>query len=133
MYLVRVELKICQTLHEYYARILLWIRWYMLTRLYPRKYNLAMKVYTFRQDLKKRLKDPEFRKAWEESELEYQISRALISNRLKAKISQQQLAKKANTTQAVISRLEGMNANPSIDLLKRIAVALNLHLKIQLQ
>ncbi len=105
----------------------------MLTRLYPRKYNLAMKVYTFRQDLKKRLKDPEFRKAWEESELEYQISRALISNRLKAKISQQQLAKKANTTQAVISRLEGMNANPSIDLLKRIAVALNLHLKIQLQ
>lgn len=92
-----------------------------------------MKVYTFRQDLKKRLKDPEFRKAWEESEAEYQIGRALIAKRIKERLSQKDLAKRAHTTQAVISRLEGMNANPSLDLLKRIASALNLHLKIQLQ
>lgn len=92
-----------------------------------------MKLYTFRQHLKTSLKDPAFKKAWEESELEYQIGRALISNRLKAKMSQQELARKAKTTQAVISRLESMNANPSLDLLKRIASALNLHLKIQLQ
>lgn len=92
-----------------------------------------MKVYTFRQDLKKRLKDPEFRKAWEESEAEYQIGKALIAKRIKERLSQKDLAKRAHTTQAVISRLEGMNANPSLDLLKRIASALNLHLKIQLQ
>lgn len=91
-----------------------------------------MKVYTFRQDLKKRLKDPEFKKAWEESEAEYQISRALIAARLSKKISQRELAKKANTTQAVISRLEGMSANPSIGLLQKVASALNLRLKIQL-
>jgi len=29
-------------------------------------------VYTFREDLEKRLKDPEFKKAWEESEAELQ-------------------------------------------------------------
>ena len=91
-----------------------------------------MKVYTFRQDLKKRLKDPEFRKAWEDSEAEYQISRALITARLNKKISQRELAKRANTTQAVISRLESMSANPSIGLIQKVASALNLKLKIQL-
>lgn len=91
-----------------------------------------MKIYTFRQDLKKRLKDPEFRKAWEDSEAEYQISRALIAARIHRKISQRELAKKANTTQAVISRLESMSANPSIGLIQKVASALNLKLKIQL-
>ena len=91
-----------------------------------------MKLYTFRQDLKNRLKDPAFRKAWQESEAEYQISRALISARLERKISQRELAMKANTTQAVISRLESMSANPSVGLIQKIASALDLKLKIQL-
>lgn len=90
-----------------------------------------MKYYTLQDDLKKRLKDPAFKKAWEESEQEHQISRALIASRIKSKISQKELAKKANTTQAVISRLENMNANPSIALLQKIAKALNKNLKIQ--
>jgi len=91
-----------------------------------------MKIYTYRQHLKDSLKDPEFRKAWKESEAEYQISRTLIAARLNQKISQRELAKKANTTQAVISRLESMSANPSIALLQKVASALNLKLKIQL-
>lgn len=92
-----------------------------------------MKLYTHQDDLTKRLKNPEFKKAWEESELEYQVSRLLIAKRLKSKLSQKELAKKAHTTQAVISRLENMNANPSISLLQKIAKALELRLKIQLQ
>lgn len=91
-----------------------------------------MKTYTFRQHLKDSLKNPTFRIAWEESEAEYQISRMLITTRLSKKISQRELAKKANTTQAVISRLESMSANPSIGLIQKIASALNLKLKIQL-
>lgn len=92
-----------------------------------------MKLYTLQDDLKKRLKDPEFKKAWEESEAEYQVSRALIAARLKKKISQGELAKRANTTQAVISRLENMTANPSVGLLQKIAQALNLKLKLQFE
>lgn len=88
------------------------------------------KLYTLEDDLKKRLKNPEFRRSWEESELEYQLSRALIEKRLSKKISQRDLAKKANTTQAVISRIEAMNSNPSIGLLKRLAGAMGLKLKI---
>ena len=91
---------------------------------------MARKVYTLKDHLKESLKDPKFRKAWEESEVEYQLSRQLISQRLKQKITQKQLAKGAKTTQAVISRLENMTSNPSINLLKRIASVFNTRLKI---
>jgi len=90
------------------------------------------KVYTLADHLKDSLKNPEFKKAWEESEPEYQISRALIAQRMKHKLSQKELATNANTTQAVISRLESMNANPSIRLLQKIAKSLDLRLTIQL-
>lgn len=92
-----------------------------------------MKLYTLEDDLKKRLKNPAFRKEWEQSEAEYQVSRALVTARINRKISQQELAKKANTTQAVISRLENMTANPSVGLLQKIALALNLKFKIQFE
>jgi len=81
--------------------------------------------YTFKEDLKERLKDLEFKKAWDESEPEYILSCQLIKKRLKSKLSQRQLAKKTKTTQAVISRLETMNGNPSLSLLKRLSTALN--------
>lgn len=89
-------------------------------------------IYTFREDLAKRLKNPEFRKAWEESEPEYLLGKALIEARLKKKLSQRDLAKKVGTSQAAISRIEGMSANPSLSLLKRIAHALNTKLQISL-
>lgn len=88
------------------------------------------KIYTFRDHLKESLKDPEFKKAWEESELEYQIATQLIEARLAKNLSQRDLAKKMKTSQAVISRLESMNANPSLSLLKRITQALNVKLTV---
>lgn len=91
---------------------------------------MRRKVYTFQDDLKKRLKNPAFRKAWEDSELEYQLGKALIERRLAKSLSQRDLAEKAFTTQAVISRVESMNSNPSLNLLKRLANALGLKLKI---
>lgn len=78
-------------------------------------------LYTFEEDLAKRLKNPKFKKLWEESELEYLLAKQLIDKRLKKKISQRELARKLNTSQAVISRIETMRANPSLHLLKRIA------------
>lgn len=88
------------------------------------------KLYTFEDDLKKRLRDPEFRQLWKESEVEYQLARKLIQKRLRQKVSQRALAKKAKTTQAVISRVESMSANPSLGLLKRLADALDSRLEI---
>ncbi len=91
-----------------------------------------IKEYTFQDHLKKSLKNPEFRKAWEESELEYQVATQLIEARLAKKLSQRDLAKKMNTSQAVISRIESMNANPSLSLLKRAAQALSIKLTVSL-
>lgn len=89
--------------------------------------------YTFEEDLEKRLKNPEFRKAWEETEPEYVLATQLIENRLKKKMSQRDLAEKVKTTQAVISRIETMAANPSLSLLKRIAAVLGAKLTLQLR
>ncbi len=86
--------------------------------------------YTFEDDLKERLKDPEFRKVWEETEPEFILAKELIRKRLQKKMSQRQLAKKLKTSQAVISRIETMSANPSLSLLKRIAKALDVNLQV---
>lgn len=89
-------------------------------------------AYTFEEDLAARLKDPAFAKAWEESEPEYILATKLIEKRLQKKMSQRELAKQVKTTQAIISRIETMNANPSLSLLKRIASALGVKLSLQL-
>ena len=91
---------------------------------------MKRKIYTFKDHLKESFQDPEFRKVWEESEAEYQLVRSLIKKRLERKMTQVQLAQKAKTTQAVISRIEGMNANPSLATLKRLANALDSKLEI---
>lgn len=90
------------------------------------------RIYTFRQHLNESLRDADFRKAWKESEPEYLLAKKMIEKRIAQKISQRQLAKKVKTTQAVISRIETMNANPSLSLLKRIASALNTTLTFNL-
>ncbi|PJE69086.1 transcriptional regulator [Candidatus Shapirobacteria bacterium CG10_big_fil_rev_8_21_14_0_10_38_14] len=96
--------------------------------------NMRNKLfYTFEQHLKDSLKDPEFKKAWEESEVEYQLARQLIEKRLAKKLSQRTLAKKIKTSPAVISRIETMSANPSLGLIKRIAQALNLKVFLALK
>lgn len=76
------------------------------------------------------MKDPEFVKEWKKIEPQYQIARQMIGARLKKKMTQEELAKRAGTGQAVISRLEGMNAKPSISLLQRVAKALDTKFKI---
>jgi ribosome-binding protein aMBF1 (putative translation factor) len=80
--------------------------------------------YSFNQDLNMRLKNPVFKKHWEESQGEYELARQLIALRLQKMMSQRELARKAKTTQAVISRIETMQANPSLQTLKRIASVL---------
>lgn len=86
------------------------------------------------EDLKKEwMKNPEFRREYEKLEPEFQIARQIIGARIKRKMSQQQLAIKVGTGQAVISRLEGMNSKPSISLLTRVAQALGTKIQITVQ
>jgi len=91
---------------------------------------MKRKEYTFQNHLRKSLKNPKFRKIWEDSEPQRKLSQMLIEKRIAKKMSQRALASKANTTQAVIARIEGMSANPSINLLKRIASAFGSSLRV---
>ena len=79
------------------------------------------------------MKNPKFRREYEKLEPEFQIARQMIGARIKKKMSQQELARKANTGQAVISRLEGMNGRPSISLLARIAQALGVPITVTIR
>ena len=90
------------------------------------------RTYTFREDLAKRLKDPGFKQVWDESAAEYLIACAIIEKRLAQQLSQRDLAKKVKTSQAAISRVESMNANPSLAFLKKVSAALGgkLHISI---
>lgn len=80
---------------------------------------------------KKLLKNPKFRKLYEESRIEYEIARTIIRARIKKGLTQKQLADKLHTRQSVISRVEGANTTPSISFLKRLATALNTTLQVQ--
>lgn len=79
----------------------------------------------------KLLKDPEFRKLYDESRPEFEIARAVIRARIKRGLTQKQLAEKLNTRQSVISRVERANTTPSLSFLKRLAAALNTTLQVQ--
>ena len=80
----------------------------------------------------KLMKNPEFRSEYKKLEPEFRIASALIEARIKGKVTQAELAKRANTGQAVVSRLENMNAKPSISLIQRIAEALGLRVDLRL-
>ena len=92
-----------------------------------------MKLDSLDRYLNQRLQSKQFRQAWDESQAQYSITRALIHERLSQKLSQRELANKAHTTQAVISRTESLAVNPSIGLLHKLAAALGKRLVIGLE
>ena len=92
--------------------------------------NKKQRYYSAEELHREWMKDPEYRMEYEKLEPEFQIARQIIGARIKQKMTQKELAKKIGTGQAVISRLEGMNAKPSISLLTRVAQALKTEINI---
>jgi ribosome-binding protein aMBF1 (putative translation factor) len=80
---------------------------------------------------KQLLQDPKVVKALKDTEIEYQVARAVIEARVKKGLTQTELAKKLNTTQSVVSRLESAKTIPTLSFLKRLADALNVSLHVQ--
>ncbi len=85
------------------------------------------------EDVKKELlKDPEFKKGYDDLELEYSIIAQVIQKRLDRGLSQKQLADKIGTKQSAISRLEGGNSNPSVAFLEKVSKALGGKLQVSI-
>jgi ribosome-binding protein aMBF1 (putative translation factor) len=84
-------------------------------------------------DVKKEwLKNPKFRKAYEDLQPEYAIIHAIIKKRIASKMSQKDLAKKLGTKQSAISRLESGNYNPTLSFLKKLSTTLGGKLEIKI-
>ncbi len=86
----------------------------------------------YEKDLQEQLKDPAFRKGFEEEYAKVKFAYQMMQLRKKQKVSQAQLAKKLGTTQSVVARMEAGQQNFTLDTLQKIASALGRSLKIEL-
>lgn len=84
----------------------------------------------FRDTLKEEMKNPEFKKEWDNLEVEFQIIKAMIDGRNEKHLTQKELSDMTGIAQGDISKIENGNANPSIKTLDRLAYALGKKLKV---
>ena len=92
---------------------------------------MNLKDYSFDAFVKEQLKDPEFRKGYEREKQKLFVGYEVFLAREKAGLTQAELAKRIGTKQSNISRLEMGNYNFTIDMLDKIATALNVEFKIE--
>jgi ribosome-binding protein aMBF1 (putative translation factor) len=76
------------------------------------------------------MKDPKFREAYDALEEEFALAEAFIRARAQADLTQEQVAERMGTTQAVIARLESGRVKPSTRTLERFAKATGTRLRI---
>lgn len=86
---------------------------------------------TLDQYLAEQLKNPKFKKEWDELEDEYQIIENIVKARIEAHMTQTQLSEVTGITQSDISKIENGNGNPSLKTLTKIAHAFGKKLKIE--
>ena len=79
---------------------------------------------------KKWSQDPDYQVAYDELGPEFELARSLLDARLRAGLTQTQLAERMKTTQSVIARLEGGRVHPSTRTLQKIAQATGTRLRI---
>jgi len=89
---------------------------------------------TYREHRKGLLKDKRVREGYEKLLPEYELAKSIIEQRLKKKMTQEEVAKKAGMPQSTISRIEGLTHGlPKLSTLKKIANALDAKIVIKLE
>lgn len=78
-------------------------------------------------------RNPDLRKEYDALAPQYAIIDAVIAARIERKMTQAELAERADTKQSNISRFESGNYNPSVEFLQKIAGALDKRLDITLR
>ena len=92
-----------------------------------------MRGRTLKEYIAVQMKNPAFKKAWEDLDPEFQVLKAMIKAREKTGISQAELARRVGTKQSVISRLErGAFSKATLETIKKMADALDMRLEIRL-
>jgi ribosome-binding protein aMBF1 (putative translation factor) len=87
--------------------------------------NKKIKARDFQKYLAQQLKNPEFKKHYDDYGKQLEIAYQILKLRKQKNMSQLQLAKKLKTKQSNIARIEAGKQNLSIQTLDSIAHALN--------
>lgn len=85
----------------------------------------------FDKYLDEQLQNTEFKKEWDENELEYQLMMMILKARNEQNLTQSELAERTGIRQSNISRIEKGQALPSISTLCKIAHGLGKRLQIK--
>ena len=85
----------------------------------------------FRNYLNEQLKDPDFKKEWDNLEPEFNMMQAMIDARKRNNMTQKELAERTGIDQSDISKIETGNANPTLAVLKRLAEGMDMVLKLE--
>lgn len=89
---------------------------------------------TYKEHRKELLKDKAVREEYEKLLPEYELARSIIEQRIKKKMTQEDVAKKTGMPQSTISRIEGLTHGlPKLSTLKKIANALDSKIIIKLE
>jgi DNA-binding XRE family transcriptional regulator len=89
-------------------------------------------VRSFKERLERDLRDPEFKKSFDEEEVYASIAIQIAKLRERQHLTQSGLAKKLHTTQQTVSRLEDINDDGySVKTLMKIARAFHRKLRVE--
>lgn len=83
---------------------------------------------TFREDLEEDLRDPEFAKSFGAARAKSNFAITLAEARRQLNLTQQQLAARLGVSQAYVAKLEGGEANPTLERIGSLLAVLNLSL-----
>jgi DNA-binding XRE family transcriptional regulator len=89
-----------------------------------------IKLYNFEDLHAKYMKDPEYKRAYEEMEPEFTIIKAIIKARAKHGLTQRQLAENLGISQPSLARFESGKTNPTLSFLQKVTRGLGLRLTI---
>ena len=93
-----------------------------------------MKKFNYESHVRELLKNKKVREEYERLLPEYELARSLIEQRIKKKMTQEDVAKKTGMPQSTISRIEGLTHGlPKLSTLKKIANALDSKIIIKLE
>jgi len=92
-----------------------------------------MKIASYKIFKNKLLKDRVIRAEYDRLKPEIEIVKAIIAKRIEKGFSQNELAKRAHTTQSAIARLESGSYNPTIALLRKVSEALESSLRVSFE
>lgn len=78
------------------------------------------------------MRDEAFRKEYEALEPEYALIRAFLDARLKRGLTQEEIARKAGTSQSAVARFESGRSNPTLKFASKLSRAVGARLEVRL-